>query len=232
MFHHIAWAMKAPTPDALSRWLLVVLADHANEDGKCWPSQATLARRTGMGRSTVNRKLEMLEKNQLIHRISGNSERSTMYHLLIPEYHLQVSEQDRVIPEYHLLVPEQDRVVPERDKVVPERDTKLPLNNNTLSDDWRPSEELIATINQVAMRNNQEINHDIETAKFIAHYQSTGKRLKDFKAAYRKWCYNTVSFATRNGTSKNGSGGYQQSSKDEHGRRWRSFISSAGNKTK
>ena len=210
MFHHIAWAMKAPTPDALSRWLLVVLADHANEDGKCWPSQATLARRTGMGRSTVNRKLEMLEANQLIHRISGNSERSTMYHLLVPE---------------------QDRVVPERDKVVPERDTKLPLNNNTLSDDWRPSEELIATINQVAMRNNQEINHDIETAKFIAHHQSTGKRLKDFKAAYRKWCYNTVSFATRNGTSKNGSGGYQQSSKDEHGRRWRSFISSAGNKT-
>ena len=210
MFHHIAWAMKAPTPDALSRWLLVVLADHANEDGKCWPSQATLARRTGMGRSTVNRKLEMLEANQLIHRISGNSERSTMYHLLVPE---------------------QYRVVPERDKVVPERDTKLPLNNNTLSDDWRPSEELIATINQVAMRNNQEINHDIETAKFIAHYQSTGKRLKDFKAAYRKWCYNTVSFATRNGTSKNGSGGYQQSSKDEHGRRWRSFISSAGNKT-
>ena len=210
MFHHIAWAMKAPTPDALSRWLLVVLADHANEDGKCWPSQATLARRTGMGRSTVNRKLEMLEANQLIHRISGNSERSTMYHLLVPE---------------------QYRVVPERDKVVPERDTKLPLNNNTLSDDWRPSEELIATINQVAMRNNQEINHDIETAKFIAHHQSTGKRLKDFKAAYRKWCYNTVSFATRNGTSKNGSGGYQQSSKDEHGRRWRSFISSAGNKT-
>lgn len=210
MFHHIAWAMKAPTPDALSRWLLVVLADHANEDGKCWPSQATLARRTGMGRSTVNRKLEMLEENQLIHRISGNSERSTMYHLLVPE---------------------QDRVVPERDKVVPERDTKLPLNNNTLSDDWRPSEELVATINQVAMRNNQEINHDIETAKFIAHHQSTGKRLKDFKAAYRKWCYNTVSFATRNGTSKNGSGGYQQSSKNEHGRRWRSFISSAGNKT-
>lgn len=210
MFHHIAWAMKAPTPDALSRWLLVVLADHANEDGKCWPSQATLARRTGMGRSTVNRKLEMLEENQLIHRISGNSERSTMYHLLVPE---------------------QDRVVPERDKVVPERDTKLPLNNNTLSDDWRPSEELVATINQVAMRNNQEINHDIETAKFIAHHQSTGKRLKDFKAAYRKWCYNTVSFATRNGTSKNGSGGYQQSSKNEHGRRWRSFISSVGNKT-
>ena len=146
MFHHIAWAMKAPTPDALSRWLLVVLADHANEDGKCWPSQATLARRTGMGRSTVKRKLEMLEENQLIHRISGNSERSTMYHLLVPE---------------------QDRVVPERDKVVPERDTKLPLNNNTLTDDWRPSEELVATINQVAMRNNQEINHDIETAKFI-----------------------------------------------------------------
>lgn len=207
MFHHIAWAMKAPTPDALSRWLLVVLADHANEDGKCWPSQATLARRTGMGRSTVNRKLEMLEQSQLIHRISGNSERSTMYHLLVPE---------------------RDNVVPERDKVVPERDTKLPLNNNTLTDDWKPSDELIASINDVANRNGQEVNHDIETAKFIAHHQSTGKRLKDFKAAYRKWCYNTVTFATRDG-ARSSTRQQQQSSKNEHGRRWRSFISSAGN---
>lgn len=208
MFHHIAWAMKAPTPDALSRWLLVVLADHANEDGKCWPSQATLARRTGMGRSTVNRKLEMLEQSQLIHRISGNSERSTMYHLLVPE---------------------QDNVVPERDKVVPERDTKLPLNNNTLTDDWKPSDELIASINDVANRNGQEVNHDIETAKFIAHHQSTGKRLKDFKAAYRKWCYNTVTFATRD-SARSSARQQQQPSKNEHGRRWRSFISSAGNK--
>lgn len=207
MFHHIAWAMKAPTPDALSRWLLVVLADHANEDGKCWPSQATLARRTGMGRSTVNRKLEMLEQSQLIHRISGNSERSTMYHLLVPE---------------------RDNVVPERDKVVPQRDTKLPLNNNTLTDDWKPSDELIASINDVANRNGQEVNHDIETAKFIAHHQSTGKRLKDFKAAYRKWCYNTVTFATRDG-ARSSTRQQQQSSKNEHGRRWRSFISSAGN---
>ena len=206
MFHHIAWAMRAPTPDALSRWLLVVLADHANEEGKCWPSQATLARRTGMGRSTVNRKLELLEQNNLIIRVSGNHERSTRYQLLVPE---------------------QDKLVPERDKLVPERDTKLPVNNNTLTDDWKPSEELIASINEVAHRNGQEINHDIETNKFISYYQSKGKRLKDIKAAYRNWCYNTVTFATRD-SARSSARQQQQPSKDEHGRRWRSFIGSVG----
>ena len=207
MFHHIAWAMKAPTPDALSRWLLVVLADHANEDGKCWPSQATLARRTGMGRSTVNRKLDMLEQQNLIMRISGNHERSTMYHLLVPE---------------------EDKLVPERHKLVPEQDTKLPINNNTLSDDWKPSDELMASINEVAHRNGQEVNHDIETNKFIAHHQSTGKRLRDIKAAYRKWCYNTVSFATRDGNRKNARHQHNNSAQNAHGRRWRQFNGSAG----
>ena len=205
MFHHIAWAMKAPTPDALSRWLLVVLADHANEDGKCWPSQATLARRTGMGRSTVNRKLAMLEKQNLISRISGNHERSTMYHLVVPQ---------------------QDKLEPERDKLVPQQDTKLPVNNNTLPDDWKPSDELIASIDDVAHRNGQEVNHDIETNKFIAYNE--GKQMRNIPAAYRKWCYNAVTFAVRDGGRKDARQQHNSSKQNDHGRRWREFIGSVG----
>ena len=208
MFHHIAWAMKAETPDALSRWLLVVLADHTNEDGKCWPSQATLAKRTGMGRSTVNRKLEMLEEAGLISRVSGNQTRSTVYYLLVPE---------------------RDNLVPERDKVVPERDTKLPINNNTLTEEWEPSEKLVNDINLIAHKSNQEIDHVIETAKFIAYHQSNGRKIKNTTAAYKRWCLNTITFAKRDGARQT-SGRQSFPSADEHGRRWRSFISSAGNK--
>ena len=205
MFQHIAWAMKAPTPDALSRWLLVVLADHANEDAKCWPSQATLAKRTGMGRSTINRKLDLLEEQNLISRISGNHNRSTMYHLLVSE---------------------KDKLVPERDRLVPQQDTKLPINNNTLPEGWKPSDELIASINEVAHRNGQEVNHDIETNKFIAYYE--GKRMHNIPAAYRKWCYNTVTFAARDGGRKNARQQHNSSKQNDHGRRWREFIGSVG----
>lgn len=205
MFQHIAWAMKAPTPDALSRWLLVVLADHANEDAKCWPSQATLARRTGMGRSTINRKLDLLEEQNLISRVSGNHNRSTIYHLLVSE---------------------KDKLVPERDRLVPQQDTKLPINNNTLPEGWKPSDELIASINEVAHRNGQEVNHDIEANKFIAYYE--GKHMHNIPAAYRKWCYNTVTFATRDGNRKNARQQHNSSKQDDHGRRWREFIGSVG----
>lgn len=203
MFQHIAWAMKAPTPDALSRWLLVVLADHANDQHICWPSIATLAKRTGMGTSTVCRKLIMLEEAGLIARQSGHEGRSTRY-LLTGE------------------------AIPQWDNPIPEREPKLPVNNNTLSDEWQPSEKLIESINEVAARHGVEINHELETIKFVSHHQSTGRKLKRVEQAYRKWCANTVTFSTREGAGKNARQNHNSSQQNDHGGRWRQFISSAG----
>lgn len=203
MFQHIAWAMKAPTPDALSRWLLVVLADHANAEHICWPSIATLAQRTGMGTSTVCRKLTLLEESGLITRKSGCEGRSTRY-LLNAEG------------------------VPEWDNPIPERETKLPVNNNTLSDEWKPSEELIVSINETASKHGVEINHDLETIKFVSHHQQTGRKLKRIDLAYRKWCANTISFASGKGSGKTSGPRANRSNKNDHARRWREFIGSAG----
>ena len=209
MFHHIAWAMKAQTPDALSRWLLVVLADHADQSGLCWPSIATLAKRTGMGTSTVCRKLTMLEDAQLIIRHAGCEGRSTRYRLIAPE---------------------QDTPIPQRDNPIPERETKLPINNNnTLTDDWKPSDELLEKINQLAAENKTEINHGVEVIKFISHHQSTGRKLRNIPAAYRKWCANTITYANRNSQKQNGRPVNHGAKTDDHGRRWRDFIGSAAN---
>ena len=56
----MADAMRLDIDDALAKWLLVTLCDYANEQGECWPSTFTLAKRTGMGRSTVAKKLNTL----------------------------------------------------------------------------------------------------------------------------------------------------------------------------
>lgn len=203
MFAHIAKAMETDTPDGLSKWLLVVLADYANADGECWPSQSTLARRTGMNKATVNRKLKILEQAGLISRISGNHSASTRYTV-----QLGLSQSAT--------------------RVVAECDTNLPVKpNNTLSEDWKPSEKLMQSINEIAFKGNTEIDHDIEAIKFTSHHLSKGSKFRNIDLAYRKWCANAITYAK--GASSRTSNGHnnQRSRSEQHGGRWGAFISSA-----
>lgn len=52
----VRWALDQPVSTALSKFLLVAMADCVNAEAKepvCWPSYAFLARRTGMNSKTV-----------------------------------------------------------------------------------------------------------------------------------------------------------------------------------
>ena len=76
----MARAIKADIPDCYAKWLMVVLADHANEDThECWPSLARLSDRTQMSVPTITRKLNWLEEQGLVTRVRGSNQRSTLY---------------------------------------------------------------------------------------------------------------------------------------------------------
>lgn len=65
----LRWAFKlsaisAPGP----KFVLVVLADYADEDGSCYPSVEKIAERTAIGRSTVRKHLDWLETEGWISR--------------------------------------------------------------------------------------------------------------------------------------------------------------------
>jgi hypothetical protein len=47
--------------------VLLALADHADNDGICWPGQAHLAEKTKLSRQTVNEQLSHLEALELMH---------------------------------------------------------------------------------------------------------------------------------------------------------------------
>jgi len=49
-----------------------------------WPSQETIRRETNLSNGTINKYLKVLEQNQWIVRISGNSKKSTRYFLFLP----------------------------------------------------------------------------------------------------------------------------------------------------
>ena len=79
-------ALDADLPPA-EKLLLVLLADNADDaTGKCWPSQAYLARRAGVTRKSVNQIISRLVDKELVtvqkrYRDTG-AQRSNMYRVL------------------------------------------------------------------------------------------------------------------------------------------------------
>lgn len=63
----IGWALSQDIPTA-SKFVLVALANYANDKGECWPSQETIARNTSMTDRTVRTHLKLLEDRGYISR--------------------------------------------------------------------------------------------------------------------------------------------------------------------
>ena len=69
----ISWALGVSTGDPAAKCLLLALANYADDEGLCWPSQERLAADTEMTDRTVRTKLRGLEEAKLISRKSRRS---------------------------------------------------------------------------------------------------------------------------------------------------------------
>lgn len=82
-FQAMAWALKQPVKTS-EKFLLVVIANYADENGQSWPSIARLCTDTGMSRATVQRSLRKLEKAGFVSchkRVRGALQTSNLYTL-------------------------------------------------------------------------------------------------------------------------------------------------------
>lgn len=80
----IAWAFDQRCPSPIAKLVLIKLADNANEDGICWPSQARIAEDCGLTRETVNRNLQLLTRAGFIsaeQRVGVSGKESNVYTL-------------------------------------------------------------------------------------------------------------------------------------------------------
>jgi hypothetical protein len=71
------WSWRPP--ESSTKLVLLHLADMANHEGLCWPTQARICAETGLSKSTVNDKLNWLVARGIIARDPGNSARNTRY---------------------------------------------------------------------------------------------------------------------------------------------------------
>lgn len=168
MFSLMADAMRLDIKDPLAKWLLVTLCDYVNDQGECWPSTFTLAKRTGMGRSTVAKKLNALIDDGYIERLPSAFNSST--------YRVYVG----------------DTGVSVVDTPVSEVGSNLSVTNHKpkrktgvlMPDDWVASPELRAEID--AIPNIKEIDHDAEQIEFREYWQASGRKYISWDRKY-KW---------------------------------------------
>ena len=80
----INWAFHQKTGSPASKLVLIKLADNANDEGRCYPSLAYIAKHCEMHRSTVIRHISSLSERGLVeieHRSVEGSKIPNVYHL-------------------------------------------------------------------------------------------------------------------------------------------------------
>lgn len=81
----IEWLKYARSTDGPNRpnprFVLSILADHANHAGQAWPSLGTLRRETRLGESTIRRCIKALEADGYLSVIRGHAQRNSVYTL-------------------------------------------------------------------------------------------------------------------------------------------------------
>ena len=78
------WAHEAPIRNQPAKMALVVLALHADKDGKAWPSFGTIQRLGSMGRSTVIDAIQRLEDAGWL-TVYRRVRRTSLYFLKAPK---------------------------------------------------------------------------------------------------------------------------------------------------
>lgn len=64
----VAWAIEQKTGSPAGKVVLICLANYADENGECWPSQATIAKETELSERSVREWLQKLEDAGIISR--------------------------------------------------------------------------------------------------------------------------------------------------------------------
>ncbi len=73
----VAWVLDNPNVGGNVKFVAIVLANYANEQGKAWPSVETLARNTGLSKRQIQRILPQIEKAGLVKISTGGGRKRT-----------------------------------------------------------------------------------------------------------------------------------------------------------
>lgn len=191
-----AWAYRQPVESG-PKFVLVALADFADEAGTCYPGQERIADMTGMHRSSVVRHLKSLETSGLIsrqHRQGRKGQRTSDRYVL----HLSnvapsnvaesnVGESNVASDAGPMSHPAQNqrRTMRQEPSVEPPENRQSSLSRRRpqipIPDDWQPN----ALHGEQARARGVDVHREAEA--FRNHAESVDRRLSSWDAGFRTW---------------------------------------------
>lgn len=194
----------------LGRLVLLAIADAADDDGVCWPSVPTLARKAGLSPRTCHRVLDALRQKGVV-SWTARQGTSSLYQLHAVPSEAPITESDPCQPD--MGTPANLTGVKNMHPCQPDR-VPLPLAG-------RPP---LPTIGRVTVKNRQRtvsrarsrrerfpsgftltdqrreyartkgLDAGGEFEQFADHHRAKGTTFLDWDAAWRTWCRNAVKF--------------------------------------
>ena len=200
----MAWAWRVPVKSASERVVLVALADHSDDQGRCWPGQEGLAEKCCMHRVSVNRIVKRLADAGLVeirHRAKEDGSRnSNLYRLPIQSNPESLWRANQSNPEYiqsnpeygqsnsGLHKPSENHQIEPSESGARKRATRAPAQFSITDKmrDWYRQKKIPGDI-------------DTNTEHFLDHHRAKGSKFIDWVAAWRTWMNNEQKFARQNG---------------------------------
>lgn len=208
------WEIPMPPTDKL---VMLALADCANDGGDCWPSIATVARKSGVSERSVQRAIRWAQEAGLIEREEvvgkGCKYRLTPRHAVTPTPDTVTGRQpdgatgatqtpDTVSPKpSRTIKPSQSASHPEKGaRAKGEAAHRLP-------DDWEPVPLTPGLVAYEIVAAWQPGRMERELSKFRDHWAAASgqqARKHDWQAAWRKWIGNADDWGSSAGNGANG----------------------------
>jgi hypothetical protein len=210
----LVWDIHLPDSDKI---VLLALADNANDDGVCWPSIATIARKCSKDERTVQRVITRLKEAGHVSMVErkGTSNLWTV--------HPRHEDTPGKMPPRHGVVKPPVTMPPKPlGTVIPKKTTssrvrarKTDADYVRLPDDWKPERfnDGTAAREVVDRRGIAWAKAQFEDFKAWAanadDKPGKGRKL-DWQAAFSKWINEQDKRDGRNGTGRNGTGSNNQ----------------------
>jgi hypothetical protein len=191
---------------------LVVIAEHADREGRAWPSAARIAQRARIDLRSCWRIVRQLQRdNEIAIERGGGRGRSNRYRILLLNSDTANSDSRNTDRRNSDLFDEtvtkrarnSDSSVTRTVRIEPSLEPYLGAHPRKRRVETElPSDFSLTKSDRDFLRSRLPLRDpDAELERFVAYHQSRGSRMRDWHAAWRTWVLNAVRFE-RNGAGK------------------------------
>lgn len=197
----LTWAFKQDGLPSSAKFVLVVLADKANQSHRCFPGQKMIAEMTGQTDRSVRRQMVILEEAGLLRRVPRYGDDG---YRTSDEYELPVNGPFEATTgqNVHQSLPDIDDRLPDKNAGLTGQDVRAVTQSNPKKNPKRdarkretefPEGFTFADVREWTRSGNFNLTAD-DFEHFRAHHEAKGSKFRDWRKAWQTWAHNSRKF--------------------------------------